>query len=360
MFIVVVSLCIIAGIIVFFAAKTKKNRVSRSLFYKKGRESHCSNDEIKILFQLQKKVGSDEPLALFQSIEKLDVCIRAVFERVRAQESSGGNAGQKFLGKLLEFRKKLELQKLEAKKGIANTREIEVSQQIKIIIPGIDVFQSTVLKNEAENLAASMPETGTDEGGSSLPGKKVTVYFWRREDAEYMFNTQITDIGLRAAAPRDTESGSGTLQPDVKSLLLKHQSVLFRSQKRKSIRIKLSKSAELYPKGKVSNDAQTAIKGILRDISDSGCAIVLKGIFEPEGHVIVMFQINDETVSLSGTIRAIQQNTKKEFTLAHVELDTLPIRLKNLIQAIVFGIIPTEEDSAEEFLAFQETQTEAR
>ncbi|MDR2135595.1 MAG: PilZ domain-containing protein, partial [Treponema sp.] len=200
-------------------------------FFAKGADAGFSVREIELLRKLATLCNLEDPSALFWSQGQLDQCIRAL---VRAQRDGmpGEDLGDEdFLSRLYEYRKKIEMEKPRIKNGISNSRQISEGQNLRILVPGSGVFRSQVIRNTPQNVTISRPVNDKVASNFSWIGTKMSVYFWREDDAGYVF---------------DSEAIDEVFARGISSLKISHSDSLYRTQKRRSIRIKMHKPAYLY------------------------------------------------------------------------------------------------------------------
>ncbi|MCL2381192.1 MAG: PilZ domain-containing protein [Treponema sp.] len=328
-----IVIVIVAGILVIVLSLTGKERTGWVQFYAKGKDSGFSFREIELLRQLAVKSKLEEPSSLFWSQTQLDQGIRSLVKSMQFSGEINDQANQSFLSKLYDFRKKIEMEKPRIKNGISNSRQIGDGQALRILVPGTGVFKSQVIKNTNNYLTISRPTNSKITQSFSWQGVKVSVYFWRTDDAGYVFDSEVHDEGFSKG---------------LASLKLAHSEALFRTQKRKSIRMKLHKPAFLYPlasdeeAGKI--EANPGLKCFLEDLSDTGCAITIGGMAWPNMRLKVQFALGNTPITMSGTVRSAEFKEDLNRSTLHVEADPLPIEIRNKILGEVFGTLPEEEE----------------
>jgi c-di-GMP-binding flagellar brake protein YcgR len=135
----------------------------------------------------------------------------------------------------------------------------------------------------------------------------------------------------------------------IASLKLSHTDSLFRTQKRKSVRVKLHKPAFLYP---VANEEELGrvemtpgLKCFIEDLSDTGCAVTIGGKAQADMRVKIQFIQSNSPLCMSGTIRSVAFKEELNRSLLHIEADPLPIEIRNKIMGEVFGMLPEDEES---------------
>jgi c-di-GMP-binding flagellar brake protein YcgR len=319
-------------LVLFLSQANKDKRKSWIQFFAKGKDAGFTFKEIELLRRLAVKCGLDDPASLFWSQNQLDMCIRNMVRSTRL--AGGGDQGtQDFLSKLYDYRKKIEMDKPKIKKGITDTRQIEEGQGLRVLAGGQGVYASRVVKNTNQYLTIARPNSAKLPISFSWNGLKLSVYFWRDEDAGYVFDTDV----------QDEVFSKGTA-----ALKINHGDSLFRTQKRKSIRIKTHKSAFLYilnsdePSDTI--ELTPGLKSIVEDLSDTGCAVTVGGKAAVGLRVKVQFILNNAPIGISGTVRSTDYNEEQNRSLLHIEADPMTIETRNHILGEVFGMLPEEDD----------------
>jgi len=333
MLVVLVIIVLVSGLLALFFTLSGKEGSGWVQFYAKGKDSGFSFKEIELLRQVAVKCNLDEPAALFWSQEQLDQCIRSL---VRGMYFSGGDtelSKHDFLSKLYDFRKKVEMQKPRIKSGISNSRQISDGQNVRVLVEGSGVFKSQVIKNTSRYLTISRPTSSKISATFSWQGLKISVYFWRSDDAGYVFDSDVQDEVFSKGLP---------------ALKISHSDALFRTQKRKSIRAKVHKPAFMYP---VINEEQInvietdpGLKCFLEDLSDTGCAVTVGGKASTDVRVKIQFAISNSPISMCGTIRSVEYKADADKSILHIEADSMPIEVRNKILGEVFGMLPEDEE----------------
>jgi len=302
-------------------------------FFGKGKDAGFSFREIDLLRRLAVKSNLEDPSSLFWSQNQLDICIRSLVRSMHLGGGQNDHENHDFLSKLYDFRKKIEMNKPRIRNGITNSRQINDGQTLRILISGSGVFKSQVVKNSNQFLTISRPITNKQPGSITWNGAAISVYFWREDDAGYVFDSSVMDE---------------VFTKGLASLKISHSDSLFRTQKRKSIRVRLHKSAFLYI---LANDDETnklemnpGLKCFLEDLSDTGCAVTIGGKANQGLRMKVQFALNNTPIVMPGTVRSVEYKEDMNRSLLHVEADPLPIEIRNQILGEVFGMLPEEEE----------------
>jgi c-di-GMP-binding flagellar brake protein YcgR len=316
--------------------KDKKNSGLR--FYAKGKDLGFSFKEIELLRRLAVKSNIEDPMTLFWSRNQLDACIRFLVRSARLSGTGQDPEIQEFLTRLYDYRKKIELEKPKIKNGLISTRQIGEAQNLRILISGVGVFQSTLIKNTSQYITIARPAGSNLPRNFSWTGQRLAVYFWRDDDAGYVFDSDILDEVYSKGHP---------------ALQITHSDTLFRTQKRKSIRMKTHKPAFLYLHGQGDSDAAEVVPGlkcVLNDVSDTGCAVTIGGKAAPGLRVKIQFAMDTSPVTVCGTVRSVDYNEDANRSVLHIEADSLPPDVRNEILGEIFG---TQDD--DEALPFRIT-----
>ena len=333
---VIIVIAVIAAIIILVKLLSRSridNSASWFQFYTKGTDSGFTFKEIELLRRLADKSSLEDPTALFWSVEQLDNCIRNLVHEHHVSGKTSDSESQDFLAKLYAYRKKIEMDKPGGKGGLSNTRQLNEGQNIRLQLEGYGVFKSQIIRNVSQHIIVSKPNSAKMPGIFSWSGQRISVYFWRDQDAGYVFDTEVTDEIM-------TQS--------IACLKLTHSDNLSRTQKRRSIRVRLRKTAYLYHLVNEEDanklEVSAGLKCLMEDLSDTGCAITVAGKAEPGLRIKAQFTLSTIPVVMPGTVRSIEFKEDKNQSLLHIEADPLPIDVRNQIMGEVFGLLPENED----------------
>jgi c-di-GMP-binding flagellar brake protein YcgR len=329
-----ILIIVILGLALFFFSRSKKEKKGNWIqFFAKGKDAGFSFKEIELLRRLATKCNIEDPTSLFWSQNQLDVCIRSMVRGIRMSGEGEEQGTQDFLSKLYDYRKKIEMNKPAIKNGISSSRQISEGQPLRILVTGTGVFRSEVVKNTSQYLTISRPVNSKIPAAISWNGMKVSVYFWRADDAGYVFDTNVIDE---------------VFSKGISALKIEHSDSLFRTQKRKSIRIKLHKAAFLYlakdgdEPGRI--EMAPGLKCFLEDLSDTGCAVTVGGQAASGLRVKIQFALDNTAISMLGTVRSVEYRESANRSLLHIEADPLPMEIRNQILGEVFGMLPEDDE----------------
>ena len=326
--IVILFLCIV----LFSRSGGEKNKPNWLLFFKKGKEAGFSIRELEQIRKLVTTCNIEDPSSIFSSQKHLEVCIRSVVNAVRMSGDSEDPLIQDFLSRLFDYCKQLGIKNSESKTTITSSHQISEGQELKILVAGTGVFKSEVIKNFGNYITITRPMNQKMTSHMQWDGLRISVYFWREDDAGYVFDSEVLDevfsMGLSA-------------------LKINHNESLFRTQKRNSLRVKLNKAAFVYLVNDMDPhkmERSPGLRCMMEDVSDTGCAFRVTGIAPVGQRLKVQFSLDRIPVCIPGTIRSVDYQQSANVSVIHMEADELPLSTKNHILCEVFDMLPDEDD----------------
>lgn len=307
-------------------------------FYIKGKESGFSFKETHLMRRVAVENRLSNPTSLFWSVGALDRCIRATIVRFRSEERENAPEALQFLNHLFDFRKRVEFDQPKYKLGIQSTRSLAPGQTMKLTLPGAGAFFTRLIENNRRHMAVTYP-TGPKSlpPGTSWRGQEVAVYFWRKEDAGYYFETKVIGDYLDRKVP---------------ILHLAHSDELTRAQKRGSVRADVNRGGQLYPLRSLDSANETiekkpGYKCKVLDISEDGAAAVVGGKAKAGLPVKVQTRLGSETVVLSGTVKSANYKQKNNVSVLHIEAVKPSTSMRIKILTYVYGLFKQGEEENE-------------
>lgn len=324
---VILLVIIILIPVVLLLAKAEKP-YSALTYYDRAKEVGFSIAEANKIKNKARELDITDPGEVLWHTRELDMVIAGFTEEFRAQKIDKQRDTIAFMEKLYDFRKRLEFDNPRYKFGIHSTKLIRRNQKLRVLIHGLGVHQSTLIDNNERYLVITYPMGVKADPGFNWKGKKLSVYFRRENDAEYVFDTYVLD---------DVRINN------IPVLQIAHSDSLFRSQKRKSIRMRANSPAYLYllRKGDTAYERPERIPGlrcIVEDISDDGAAIRIGGKAKVGMMVKVQLWINDDTIVMSGIVKGVDYETNKNQSVLHIQAMPLSPRMRNLVRSHVYNI----------------------
>ncbi len=297
-------------------------------FYAKGKEAGFSFKEVNLLRKVAVENRLSNPTSLFWSVKLLDRSIRGMIIRFHAEGVLDDEANVYFLSKLFEFRKTVEMNLPKYKIGLKSTRKISARQHLKITLPGIGVYFSQVVENQRRYIAISYPEGPKLPPGFEFKGQRLTIYFWRQEDAGYVFESRVLEDFMDKKYPL---------------LYISHSDSLIRSQKRRSVRVPINQPAYLFPLKHINqaNEEIEKTRGLrcrLQDLSEDGAAVYIGGRAKVGLSVKLQFKLSDSTIIMNGVVKGVNFHQKKNSSVIHIQAIPPSKRMTNRILAYVYNI----------------------
>jgi hypothetical protein len=296
-------------------------------FFAKGKEAGFSFKEIETLRLIAVQCDLEDPCSLFTSRTLLDKCIFLMVKRLKMSGESEERETQDFLSRVYEYRQRMEVSELDSESVISSTRKISEGQVLRVFVDKKGIYKSHVVKNTNQYMTISRPVNRSIPSVSPWMGTKISVYFWRADDAGYVFESDVMDEVFSVG---------------ISSLKINHSDTLLRTQKRKSLRVKMHKSAFLYlalenePAHEPEN--RPGLKCYVEDLSDTGYAVTVGGKAETDLRVKVQFALDDVVICMTGLVRSSNFDEATGRSLLHIEAEPMPKEMRNLIFGEVFGM----------------------
>jgi len=317
----------------YFTRANQEVAKDRAQFYAKGKEAGFNLKDLEQLKRLAIDCNIRASATIFKSHKLFVLVIRNMINTARMSGDINEPLVQDFLSKLFDHCKRLEIQANENKNRITTSRQISEGQALKVLVPGTGVYKSELVKNFGNYLTISRPVNSKLTASMQWTGLRISVYLWREDDAGYVFDTEVIDE---------------VFSKGISALKIEHNDSLFRTQKRKSLRVKFKKMAFLYLVEDIGNphmlERSAGLRCMLDDISDTGCAFIVNGQAAVGLRLKVQFSLNRVPVCMPGTVRSVEYNQEANISLVRMEADTLPIGIRNLILCEVFDLLPEEDE----------------
>jgi c-di-GMP-binding flagellar brake protein YcgR len=302
-------------------------------FYTKGKESGFNFREINLLRKVAVESHLENPSSLFWSIKQLDRSIKGMVIKFRSEGREDVDTSIRFLAKLFDFRRRVEMNLPKYTMGLKTTRKLATHQRLKITLPGVGTYSAQIVENLRKYMAISYPEGPKMPPGYSWRGQRVSIYFWRADDAGYVFQTKILEDFFEQQYP---------------ILHIAHSDNLTRSQKRNSVRVDLNKPALLFPLGTIYDASEEienspGLRCRLVDLSEDGAAILIGGRAKVGLSVKFQFSLSSTTIVMNGVVRGVSYNQKKNQSILHIQaIPPLP-RTRNHILSYVYNLFNERE-----------------
>jgi c-di-GMP-binding flagellar brake protein YcgR len=260
-------------------------RYSSALFRRAGKALGLSAPQIELLESLVQSCKVKQPMLLFSSVGLLDDTLRKGLYSLENARDLSEEARESRTALIYQIKGTIER---NARKGavMRSTTSLRPGQMLSITPEGALQFASKVISNMKDFLTVSVPTQPAGADSRWMRGTRLSVYFWRDNDAGYSFGSKI--LGY------DTVKG-------VPSILIQHSRTLSREQRRRNRRRELMAACYYYPirivetgqgrkaerKAVVEQSLRTL--GTLVDLSMGGCRIQTTNPLEKGKLVMVEF-----------------------------------------------------------------------
>ena len=303
-------------------------RQGRIEFYTKGLDAGFSLSEINLLWTAARKASLENPPSIYGSVEELDKAINVIAGTKKFGDRKGGDPETFILKKLFEYRKKVEMSRPKYRSGLKSTRNIAIGQRLTIRADGIGLYSSKVVENERGHLTITIPVGDPLPHGFSWRQVKLNIYFWRKDDAGYFFQTRLIE---RFYDRRNLH------------FRVMHSDNILRSQKRRSVRAPASLPARLYPLRNLDEATQwmessPGLSCLIIDISEDGAALKIGGRGKKNQAFKLQFKVREEIVVVSGAVKRVIYREKEDESTLHVEFLPVSENTRMALLSYVFDI----------------------
>ncbi len=329
----ILIIIIIFIIIVFIIIRYRggKKKFPWYEFYSKGRKEGFRFKEIGFLKQIAIENKLEKPQSIFWSTKQLDRCLRPAIRKINADESLDPKERLRTATKLLELRKKAEFSLPKYQKKIRDTTALLPRQKLAIREKEYGSYISWVIEINRKYIVITQPSGQAGWQELNWVSRKVDVYFWRHDDAGYLFETKVQEQITHEEYPL---------------LYLTHSSNLKRMQKRKSIRVETALPARFNPvvystvNGvKKPLIAKRRYAGKIIDLSETGCCMLAGRMLKKNDRLKIEFYLTKEKhIASLGVIVNISKTGDERVNRYHIMFVRVSQASKNNILLYVFNI----------------------
>lgn len=303
-------------------------------FYAKGKESGFTFKEVNLLRKVAVENRLKNPTALFWSIGQLDRSIKGMITKFRSEDSIGNEENIHFLSKLFDFRKNVEMDLPKYKLGIKSTRKLPQRQRIMINMPGLGTYRSQIVENLRRYMAISYPEGPKLPPGFIWKGHRINIYFWRADDAGYVFESRVLEDYMDRRYP---------------ILHIAHSDSLVRSQKRGSVRVDTNIPGSIFPLRSIETATEEhehgrGLRCRIRDLSEDGAAVLIGGRGKVGMVVKLQFKLGDSTIIMNGIAKGVNYNQPRHQSVLHIQAIPPSPVIKNRILMYVYNLFGERDE----------------
>jgi Predicted glycosyltransferase len=337
--IVVLTIIVLVLLVAVLAIALRgAKRYSWIEYYMKTKEAGLSFPDARRLRECAILCGLVDPTNILYSPRDMDRAIAVLTAGLKKDGKDRSREGVLLMDRVYALRKKVEFEQPRFKYGIKSSRQISAGQRLRVLVHGVGVYGSTVIDNHARYLVLSYPSGGRLPKDWVWKGKKVSIYFWRHEDAGYVFDSYvIDDLRIR----------------NVPVIQVSHSEALLRTQKRRSIRARSKIPAYLYLLKRIEGayekpERVPGLRAVVQDLSEDGAAVAIGGKAVVGLQVKLQFGLDERSVVMSGTVRNVDYNAETNRSVLHVEAVTPSPRMRNAIRSFVYNIREDEGQPPQE------------
>lgn len=327
-------LIVTSSIPLLFGLRRGIRKIDWVEFYSMGKDAGFSFREINLLHRVAEVNKHQRPSALFWSVDVLDKSLAGIHKLMDLEDKDDEREYLEYLlKKLYNYRKKVEFQKPRYNRGIESTSDIAINQVLKLKVDMLGIFDCSVLENNRNYMLVTYPKGPALPVGFSWRERTLNVYFWRRDDAGYFFQSRIME---------------GYPDRDFKTLRMTHSDVVLRSQKRRSIRTSCKLSAQLYPLKslKMSSsgpESKPGLRCIVQDLSEDGAAILIGGKGVENMYCKLQMDLFGKIAVLRGIVRTVDYDRARNLSVIHIQADEPDEQSRYLILSFVYDIYRADQ-----------------
>ena len=331
-------LIIISSVPLFLAVRKGLSSVDWVEFYSMGKDAGFSLREINLLRKVAVVNKHQKPSSLFWSIDVLDKSLAGIHTQIESEpDPEYRDYLEYLLKKLYSYRKSVEFQKPRYNRGIDSTFDISINQVVKLKVDGLGIYECSVLENNRNYILVTYPKGPPVPVGFSWRDRTLNVYFWRREDAGYFFQSRIME---------------GYPDREFKTLRMSHSDVVLRSQKRRSVRTSCKLVAQLYPLKSLKTSSQQpesrpGLRCVVQDISEDGAAVLIGGKGKVNLTCKLQMELFGRIAVLRGIVRTIDYDSERNLSVLHIQAEDPDEQSRYLILAFVYDIYRGEQKQNE-------------
>lgn len=338
---------IVFGFIALYSTQGGKDFVDFVRFCIKGNQKGFSFYELRFLWRFN--LYTNEKAHFFSSAAAIDFCIKLIQEQLDANpKTKNMDKAQNLLTKLYNYRTKFALELMQNQYQIKTTHDIEKRQVCMLLAPKVGSLYIRCEEVLDDCVKFVMFDSSARKASKhKWNGDTVQIYFWRRHDAGYFYVSKV----LRGKA---IMSGY--------ELSVAHSNELRRTQQRKSIRATCKFDGVLFPvRSQVQfNDVyenKGGIKCVVKDISEDGAMIYVKGKAENGVNIKLQFKIHEKPVVMCGYIVRFIYDEKSNTSKVHFNCTKITEQHRGNILSFVYDIAGSRDSDISTILIKNEDDT---
>lgn len=328
---------IVFGFLAFYNTYSGKNFIDFLRFCIKGSQRGFSFYELSLLWKLNSHIDKSAKAHFFSSASSLDFCIKLIQEQLD-QNITAKNVekAQTLLTKLYNYRTKFALELMKNQYQITTTHDMEERQVCMLLALNVGSLYMRCEEVLEDCVKFVMFDSSARKASKhKWNGDTVQVYFWRRHDAGYFYISKV----LQGKA---TKNGF--------EIYIAHSDELRRTQQRKSIRAVCKFDGVLFPilpqvQFNDTYEDKGGIKCIVKNISEDGAMIYVKGKAEKGVNIKLQFKIHEKPVVMCGYIVRFIYDEKVNTSKIHFNCTQITEQNRNNILSFVYDIVAVNKNT---------------
>lgn len=291
-------------------------------FIARGKEAGLSTKEIKMLKKAADVLEMDRPLTLLGSVSNVDDAILRINEILQKTEYSDIEIID-LLEDLHLYRKNIELEKLEKRGNISNSRELSVNQQVKIVVGNLEIPIIAIISEiTSDYLSIDLRNETGIRPGINWDGP-INVYFWRKNDAGYFFESTVIET------------------PTSRKWNISHSGNLIRNQKREDLRVDVELNCYVYKLEDITkrNSKPMGFNGTfsqLKNISEGGAAFLINGKVQPGIALKIEFKLEGKVIVLCGLVKDSSHNQANNISFVRMKIIEPTFEMLSVLRPFLF------------------------
>lgn len=299
-------------------------------FFIEGKDKGFLFSDLVLLWCTGKYSGLKNKTKLFWSTAALDNSIKFILRQVEyAIDEENAQKTQLLLNRLYAYRTKVALEEAQKIRRLESTKEIKIGQICIIIVPNENTVYGKVVANSKDLLAFALFDASSKRAKKIVwQGKPVRVYFWRQNDAGYIFQSTVINA-------KNEENRT--------DLFMHHSKKIVRTQKRKSVRAKCSFQALMFPLKQTEAytsvyETSGGVRCSLGNISEDGAMFYVRGKACNGVRMKLQFKIHETEIVMCGKIVRFNYEPVTNKSRVHFICEFLDQKMKNIVLSFVYNI----------------------
>jgi c-di-GMP-binding flagellar brake protein YcgR len=323
----VLTVSVLIAIFVHNMQKKKQGKTFSKEFNHLALSVGLSKNDIKDIKDILVKSGISKPYLIFSDANLLE---KVILENIASIEKLNlpPEDKEKRILALFEIKRKIFNHYHSMREGLRSTMEIEANQLLSMKVGSLGKFYTILILNDRKNLICSMPEI-KEPFSLEWKDKPVEIYFWRYNDAGYVFKSTIENV---------------VNNKRLQSLLIAHTTDIKRIQRREYPRRKARFNCKFFKFSITTSEQGKPVAllgkthfGVVIDLSPGGASIMSDEVPKKNSNIKLDFSIGEESYIAYGTVMNVVR--KKNMYIVHIQFHRMSDRVKNTIYRYVYNYI---------------------